>query len=74
MLVLARKPGENIVFPSCGVTVTVLSIRENKVRLGLTAPGGVLILREEVWRRKGAAAEPPREPPPGAAAGPPPPG
>lgn len=51
MLVLTRKGGEQIVVPSCGLTVTVLGVEGNKVRLGFTAGEDVLVYREEVWRR-----------------------
>jgi carbon storage regulator len=51
MLVLSRRIGERIVLPGCGVTVTVLESRGNQVRLGVTAPAGVAVDREEVRRR-----------------------
>lgn len=47
MLVLTRKPGESIVIGN-GVHVTLLEIRGNRVRLGITAPNGVTIVREEL--------------------------
>jgi carbon storage regulator len=52
MLVLTRKIGEAIVMPGCGVVVTVLRVQGNKVRLGITAPDGVLVFRQEVWDRR----------------------
>jgi len=51
MLVLSRKGGEQIVVPNCGLTVTVLAIEGNKVRLGFTAPDDVAVHRAEVWQR-----------------------
>ncbi len=51
MLVLSRKRGEQIVVPSCGVTVTVLSIQGAKVRLGVAAPDETSVYREELWVR-----------------------
>jgi carbon storage regulator len=51
MLVLSRKPGERIVVPSSEVTVTVLAVEGNAVRLGISAPEEIAIYREEVWRR-----------------------
>ena len=51
MLVLTRKGGEQIVVPNCDLTVTVLGIEGNKVRLGFTAPSDVAVYREEIWRR-----------------------
>jgi carbon storage regulator len=51
MLVLTRKVGEEVVMPSLGVTVTVLSAKGEKVRLGFNAPSGVEVYRDEIWRR-----------------------
>ena len=51
MLVLSRKIGERIVLPGCGVTLTVLQVCGNSVRLGVTAPADVAVHREEVWQR-----------------------
>ncbi len=51
MLVLSRKVGESVVMPECGVTVTVVAVQGDKVRLGFAAPPAVIIHREEVWQR-----------------------
>jgi carbon storage regulator len=51
MLVLTRKGGEQVVVPSCELTVTVLGIEGNKVRLGFTAPEEVGVFRQEVLQR-----------------------
>ena len=48
MLVLARRIGEQIVLPSCGVTVTVIAIRGKSVRLGFSAPPKVAVQRSEL--------------------------
>jgi carbon storage regulator len=61
MLVLSRKIGERIVLPGCGVTVTVLESRGNQVRLGIVAPAGVTVDREEVRRRLGRLTGCPRQ-------------
>ena len=58
MLVLSRKIGERIVLPGCGVTVTVLASRGGQVRLGISAPAGVPVQREENLRRPGRPAAP----------------
>ncbi len=50
MLVLSRKPGESVVI-SDGITLTVLSVEGDRVRLGFVAPAEVPIHREEVYRR-----------------------
>jgi carbon storage regulator len=51
MLVLSRRIGERIVVPDCALTVTVLEVRGDTVRLGVSAPAEVAVHREEVWRR-----------------------
>ncbi len=47
MLVLTRKPGEKIVIAG-GITLTVVSVIRNKVRLAFDAPDHVGILRAEL--------------------------
>jgi carbon storage regulator len=51
MLVLSRKPGEVIVVPQCELTVTVLAVEGNKVRLGFVAPSDIIVYREEIWQK-----------------------
>jgi carbon storage regulator CsrA len=48
MLVLTRRPNESIVFPALGVTVRVLAVRGTSVRLGIEAPRGVVVMRDEL--------------------------
>jgi carbon storage regulator len=50
MLVLTRKRGEQIVIPGCSVTIKVVDVKGNKVRLGIAAPVEVAVLREELLR------------------------
>ena len=47
MLVLSRKVGERIVIGD-GIVLQVLSVQGNRVRLGIAAPLGVSIVREEL--------------------------
>ncbi len=47
MLVLTRRVGERIVIGD-DVTVTVLEVRGDQVRLGVDAPREVQVFREEV--------------------------
>jgi carbon storage regulator len=47
MLVLSRKPGEQIHIGD-GILLTVVEIRGNRVRLSLEAPDDVRILRGEL--------------------------
>ncbi len=51
MLVLSRKLGERVLVPQCGLSVTVVAIEGNVVRLGFTAPSELGVYREEVWQR-----------------------
>jgi carbon storage regulator len=48
MLILTRRPGERVVIGD-DVLVTVMEINGQTVRLGIAAPGGVPIYREEIW-------------------------
>ncbi len=50
MLILSRRPGETITIGS-DVTVTVLGVKGNQIRLGITAPREVAVHREEIYRR-----------------------
>ncbi len=50
MLVLTRKLGQNIVIGN-GISVKILKISHNKVRLGISAPENVPIFRQEVIDR-----------------------
>ena len=51
MLVLSRKPGQVIVVPQCELTITVIAVEGNNVRLGVSAPDEIDVYREEVWYR-----------------------
>lgn len=48
MLVLSRKEDEAIVLPGLGITIKVVRIRGEVVRLGIDAPNDVKILRDEL--------------------------
>lgn len=48
MLVLSRKKNETIVIND-SITVTVIEIRGDKVRLGIEAPKDVTVHRQEVY-------------------------
>ena len=49
MLILTRKLGE-VIRVGDDVTVRVLEVRGNQVRLGVEAPPAVRIYREEIYR------------------------
>ena len=48
MLVLSRGRKDKIVFPYLGITVEILNITGNKVRVGIDAPQSVTVLRHEL--------------------------
>lgn len=54
MLVLSRRNGESIVVGD-DIVITVLEIRGDHVRLGVSAPRNVQVHREEVYRDLAAA-------------------
>jgi carbon storage regulator len=57
MLVLTRKIGERIVIDN-QIVIEVLQVKGNRVRLGIEAPAGAVILRQELLlRSEGAEAE-----------------
>lgn len=69
MLVLSRHRDEEIVIGD-NVTITVVDIRGDKVRLGINAPQSVPVHRREVYdaiQREKAAAPVRRQEPPGEA-------
>jgi len=51
MLVLSRGSRQRIVFPTLGISVEILTISNGKVRVGIDAPTGVPVHREEVANR-----------------------
>jgi carbon storage regulator len=51
MLVLSRKQGEKVVIPEAGITLTVLEVRGERIRLGIEAPPNLAVLRQEVLER-----------------------
>lgn len=48
MLVLSRKVNETVEFPELGITVEVVRVKGNTVRLSIKAPNSVRILRGEL--------------------------
>ena len=50
MLVLSRKSTETIEFPELGIRIEVLKTSGGGVRLGVTAPEDIRILRGELSR------------------------
>jgi carbon storage regulator len=64
MLILTRRVGETLMIGD-EVTVTVLGVKGNQVRLGVNAPRTVSVHREEIYERikrekeGGGTSEPP---------------
>lgn len=50
MLILTRRVGETLIIGE-DVTVTVLGIKGNQVRIGVKAPKDVSVHREEIFER-----------------------
>lgn len=50
MLILTRRVGETLMIGD-QVTVTVLGVKGNQVRVGISAPKDVSVHREEIFQR-----------------------
>ena len=50
MLILTRRVGETVMIGN-EVTVTVLGVKGNQVRMGINAPKNVAVHREEIFER-----------------------
>lgn len=61
MLILTRRVGETLMIGD-DVTVTVLGVKGNQVRIGVRAPKHVSVHREEIYERIRAEQEAEPEP------------
>ena len=50
MLILTRRVGETVMIGN-DVTVTILGVKGNQVRVGINAPKNVAVHREEIYER-----------------------
>ena len=56
MLIISRKVGERIVIDE-QITVTIIEVRGDRVKLAIAAPATVSVDRAEIRQRRPAAAE-----------------
>jgi carbon storage regulator len=50
MLILTRRVGETVRVGN-DVTVTIVSVKGNQIRIGINAPKNVTVHREEIYQR-----------------------
>lgn len=50
MLILTRRVGERLMIGE-DISVTVLGVKGNQVRIGVDAPSSVIVHREEIYQR-----------------------
>jgi carbon storage regulator len=51
MLVLTRSVGERLIINNGEITLSVLEVKGNQVRIGIEAPRHIAVHREEIYNR-----------------------
>ena len=59
MLILTRRVSETLIIGD-DITISVLSVKGNQVRIGIEAPKDTSVHREEIYQRIKSASLPPR--------------
>ena len=54
MLILTRRVGETLKVGD-EVSVTILGVRGSQIRIGITAPKGINVCREEIYQKDSAS-------------------
>ena len=49
MLVLSRKRNEEIVFPELDIRLTIVSLGQGRVKVGIDAPRDIRVSRQEIY-------------------------
>jgi carbon storage regulator len=50
MLILSRRVGEKLIIGE-NVTITILGVKGNQIRIGIDAPRDIQVNREEIFQR-----------------------